>query len=144
MALFEWSEACSVNIPELDQHHKYIFSLVNHLHESMLCGRGRLLVAGMIDELVSYAQSHFAAEGAYMRSIAFAGLDLHEREHADFAREAEDFRRRYQAGTAELTVEIMAYMEGWLTNHIQNMDKQFAPSMPLPPLSANKADLGPR
>jgi hemerythrin len=135
MPLFEWNESCSVNVPEFDKDHQYIFSLVNHLHEAMLCGRGRLLVAGMLEELKCHALTHFAAESAYMKASGFAGLALHESEHAAFAQQIEAFRSRYQAGTADLSVEMMNYMESWLIYHIQHSDALYAPANLLPRLS---------
>ena len=134
MPLFDWTEHCAVGVPEFDRHHQHLFMVVNHLHEAMIAARGRVLVSGILEELISYAKTHFAAEEAFMRSRAFAGLTEHEAEHCWFARRVLDFQARYNAGTTNLTVELMDFLEHWLTQHVQDCDQQYAPPRPLPPL----------
>ena len=139
MAMFAWDDSCSVNIPEIDRQHQYLFALVNHLHETMLCGQGRIIVSEILDELTGYAKAHFASEGSYMRAVAFSGLERHEGEHVAFIHKLEAFRLRYTEGAADLTLEIMTFLEQWLKYHVQSADREFASVTPLPPLTVRKA-----
>ena len=137
MPLFLWDQTCSVNIPEIDRQHQYLFALINHLHEAMLFGHGRLLVAGVLKELAAYAGSHFASEEAYMRGTAYHGLALHQAEHAFYLQKLRTFTEQFDNGTTELTVEIMSFLENWIRRHVQHSDKEFGSTVPLPPLSRN-------
>jgi hemerythrin len=126
VALFAWDQSCSVNVPEFDRHHQHLYTLVNRLHEAMLAGQAKTTTSGILDELISYTQSHFAAEEAFMTARAFPGLAQHKAEHAALTGQVLDFRERYRSGTAPITLELMHFLRDWLVNHIQRSDKLYS------------------
>jgi hemerythrin-like metal-binding protein len=127
MALFSWDETYSVNNPEFDRHHQHLYSLVNRLHDAMLSGQAKETMSGILDELISYTQGHFAAEEAFMIARAFPGLAAHKAEHTKLAGQVLEFRDRFRAGGAPITLELMHFLRDWLQNHIQRSDKLYSP-----------------
>lgn len=132
--VFAWDKTVAVNIPEIDRQHQYLFALLNHLHEAMIFGQGRIMVAGVLNELTGYAESHFASEEAYMRGIAYSGITEHQEEHAMCVRRLAMLRGQYEQGATEIAVEVMSFLAAWLREHIGRADKEFASTTPLPPL----------
>ena len=127
MPIMNWSEQYSVGVSELDNHHKKLINLLNDLHDAMKQGKSKELTAGIINELVSYAANHFAAEEKYMVKFNFPGYQKHKSEHESFVAKVVDFQNDYNAGKMLLTVEIMDFLKQWLINHIQKTDKEYGP-----------------
>jgi hemerythrin len=130
MALFKWDESCSVRVPEFDQHHQHIFSLGNRLAEAIISGPAQLATAGILDELVSYTQFHFAAEETFMREEGFCALAQHEAEHTAIASQVLDFQVRQKMGNSELPIELILFLREWLTHHILNTDMKYGLTRP--------------
>jgi hemerythrin-like metal-binding protein len=127
VALFAWDETCSVNVPEFDRHHQHLYTLVNRLHDAMLAGHAKETMCGILDELISYTQGHFAAEEAFMIARAYPGLNAHKAEHAKLCEQVVEFRERFRSGGAPITLELMHFLRDWLQNHIQRSDKLYSP-----------------
>jgi hemerythrin len=127
VALFAWDQSYSVNNPEFDKHHQHLYALVNRLHDAMLSGQAKNTMSGILDELISYTQGHFAAEEAFMIARAYPGLAAHKAEHAKLAGQVVEFRERFRSGNAPITLELMHFLRDWLQNHIQRVDKKYAP-----------------
>lgn len=135
--LIEWSDRFSVGVPELDNQHQRLISIINRLN-----GCDRTAVCGpachfdqTLSELIDYAERHFKAEEDYMASIGFDGLLQHEDEHRVFHEKMVGFCQRAADPTASQEHEreqLMEYLKLWLTNHILKSDmcyRDFARTM---------------
>lgn len=127
MALLDWCERYSVNSPVMDQQHRKLFALVNELHEAMKEGRAKDMTARALDDLVAYTRTHFAAEERTMAAIAYPDLAAHVAEHRKLTDTVEKLNREVKAGSMGLTVELMEFLQHWLTNHIMQVDRKYAP-----------------
>jgi hemerythrin len=125
MAYFEWSDALSVSVGEIDSQHKMLVSMVNSLRDAMLNGKGRDVQKVTIEDMVDYATVHFATEEKYMKAFAYPEYAPHKKEHDAFTAKALELRGRVQKAGFVLTMEILDFLRNWLKNHIQVTDKRY-------------------
>jgi hemerythrin len=124
---FRWSDALSVNIRELDEQHKTLIDMTNLLQRSMNEGRDRATLFVLLAGLIGYAIKHFAGEEIYMLKTDFPGYEEHKKEHVAFTTKVHVFERRYHEGSADLSGEVMGFLQEWLSTHIQGTDKTYSP-----------------
>jgi len=122
---FEWTEALSVGVREIDAQHRKLVEMVNALNEAMLARAGREAQKAVIDGMVDYAATHFATEEKYMQSTGYQALSTHRVEHERYTAKALDLKTRVQKAGFVLTLEIVDFLKDWLTNHIQKTDKAY-------------------
>ncbi len=125
MPLIAWNESLSVSVPEFDEQHKKLIAIVNDLHDAMQKGQGREGLGALLNALVQYTVTHFAAEEKRLSQASYPGYLSHKGEHDELTRKVQDLKKRFDSGNAALTVEVMAFLKNWLTNHIQGTDKKY-------------------
>jgi hemerythrin HHE cation binding domain-containing protein len=73
MGLFQWTERYAAQVTDFDRQHQSLFRMVNELHESLGVGRGKDVVGKILQQLIEYTATHFAAEEAAMEKSGFPG-----------------------------------------------------------------------
>ncbi len=125
MPLIEWNDGLSVKIPEIDEQHKKLVSIINQLHDAMIKRAGQQVLGGLLNELIDYTVTHFQTEEKYMRGTTFPGYLTHKRQHDDLTKQAVELKAKFEAGQPCMTLEVMDFLKEWLTKHIQGSDKQY-------------------
>ena len=97
-------------------------------------GQGEDVLHRVFHELVSYTQTHFAAEERFMLSHRFGGFLSHKAEHERLTKQVVDFQREFRAGKIALSISLMDFLKSWLAEHIMGTDKKYSvcasPQMP--------------
>jgi hemerythrin len=119
-----WNAAYSVHVDEIDEQHKKLFDITNHLMEVFEAGSGDFLA--VISELVDYTTVHFHDEQLVMMNTKFPGLALHTREHDKFIEKVEESLNGYDEGNEELGFKMVVFLKDWLTEHTTKMDMEYA------------------
>jgi hemerythrin-like metal-binding protein len=127
--LFVWKPSYSVRIDKLDAQHKKLIELINRLQGAVTTGRDRTVVAGVLTELISYSNTHFAEEERRMTACEFRGLKEHMLLHDTFTRRIRRFLAAYQTGSPALTQEVLTYLKSWLVEHIETVDQRYVPAL---------------
>ena len=127
MALIDWSPAYSVKVKKFDDQHKKLVDLINQLHDAMKAGQGNSMIGTVLQSLVSYTGSHFADEIKLMQSHSYPDLAKHKAEHDKFVAQVLDFQKKFQDGSAMLTMSVLSFLKDWLVKHIQGEDKKYGP-----------------
>jgi hemerythrin len=127
MALLTWNSKYSVGIKTLDSQHTTLFDSLNELHSAMMNGQGRTITGPLLRNLVEYTRTHFSAEEALMAKSNFPGLAAHRLEHKHLTRQVEDFVGRLDRGEATINLDLLKFLQEWLTGHIQSSDRQYGP-----------------
>lgn len=79
----EFLDRYRVGIAAIDNQHEHIFSLFNHLGDSV--DRGEVAICwSLIDELRDALKWHFREEELILERKGFVGLDNHRLHHASF------------------------------------------------------------
>jgi hemerythrin len=124
--LFPWRDAYGVGIVQIDNQHKQLISLINKLHTAMLAGNGSSVLAGILDELVRYTDSHFAYEESLLRQRNYSGLAAHSQEHRLLTGQVQQTRDEFRSGKLAVSVSLMLFLKDWLSNHILDRDLAYA------------------
>ena len=127
MNLITWSDTMSVNIKSIDEEHKKLVNMINELHSAMGSGKGKDIMGKILIGLADYTKTHFALEENLMQKHAYPGYLNHKGQHDALTKQVNDLYIKFQEGKAMITIEVMHFLKDWLTNHIQNTDKKYAP-----------------
>jgi hemerythrin len=122
---FEWKDSYSVKVTAMDNQHKKLFELVNELHNAMSVGHGKDKAGEILKRLIDYTVNHFGSEEKLMESHHFPGLVAHRAEHKALTDKVLAFKKEFDAGTSNVTPQLMTFLQQWLRNHIQSVDKQY-------------------
>ncbi|SPF36048.1 Hemerythrin-like metal-binding protein [Candidatus Sulfopaludibacter sp. SbA4] len=124
--IFPWRDAYSVGMPEIDNQHKGLIRLINELQSAMMEGNGKNVLAGIMDDLVRYTESHFAFEEAMMRKRGYSQLAAHSAEHKRLTGQVCELRDKFRGGKVTISMEVMKFLKDWLADHILNRDQAYA------------------
>ena len=124
MALITWSNMLSTGIGEQDTQHKKLIDMINQLNDAMQAGKGSEVLGKVLSELVNYTVFHFGYEEKLMSEHGYTDTPAHKAEHVKFVQTVGDFKKKFDAGNAVISVEIMNFLRDWLTSHIMKTDKK--------------------
>ena len=119
----------STGISEQDNQHKKLIELINQLNDGMQAGKGADILGKVLSELVNYTVFHFGYEEKLMTQHKYEDTPAHQAEHVKFVQTAGDFKKKFDSGSAVISVEIMNFLRDWLTNHIMKTDKKLGQSL---------------
>lgn len=124
MALLVWQDDLNIGIDVIDQQHRRIIEMLNHLHVAQ-ASMQRAAVGEVIDEVVDYTLSHFAFEEELMEEAGYPFCAAHKRVHEVFIKRVSEYRMRFQAGE-DISDELRTMLSRWLFNHIRGDDQAYA------------------
>ncbi len=122
-AIIQWNGALYIENDELNSQHFKFVSILNEMYEAMLWSEGLDVIEKVLGELDDYALTHFAFEEELMRSLQSPYLAEHVLEHNHFKTKLADMRERLKKGFNSLDLELSAYLNRWMVDHILKMDK---------------------
>ena len=122
MALINWSDALSTGDDAIDADHQKLVSYMNELHAALSRGKGKDVLGPLLDKLVDYTRQHFSREEGMWAKAHYPQLDVHKRQHAELLAQVDDFKKKFDAGTMLLTLEVMTFLSNWLRRHIIGSD----------------------
>lgn len=125
MALILWNDSLSVKIKQFDDQHKKLVDMVNQLFDAMKAGKGNQVLGDILKSLISYTQTHFAAEEQVMKQHAYPDFEAHKKEHNALVMQVLDLQKQFQSGKPVLTQSVMTFLRDWLAKHIQGDDKKY-------------------
>ena len=124
----EWSDALSVGIQEIDEQHKVLISLINRLFDETIVNQAPIKVTEeILTELVEYTKVHFAVEESLFRIFDYPEIEAHMKRHVDLKAQVLDLQKKINQGQTMINSELLMFLKNWLTNHILQEDKLYAP-----------------
>ncbi|GAB5605017.1 bacteriohemerythrin [Sideroxyarcus sp. TK5] len=117
-----WDDSLSVGIDVIDEHHRYLFDLINDLYQVVIRKRGAREVARLIKSLDAYAKIHFRSEEQMMNHYAFAGIDRQLHQHHAFEEKIAEFYEELHANQLVAQFDVLTYLRDWLIHHIRVED----------------------
>lgn len=122
MARFEWTEAYSVGVPEMDTQHQRLLDMLNTLHEHATSG-AQDAARQVLDQLFDYIAEHFASEEALMERMGYPLLEEHQVTHRQFVRQVLKMRKQERQGILNFNV-LQGFLMDWLVLHIKGRDRE--------------------
>ncbi|MBK9160873.1 MAG: bacteriohemerythrin [Nitrosomonadales bacterium] len=125
-AWVEWHEDLSVGIDTIDEHHRYLFDLINDLFEVVSNKRGVREVARLIMCTDSYARVHFRIEEQMMQHFQYEGIHRQEQQHHAFEAKIREFYAELHDNPLIAQFDVLSYLRDWLIHHIRVEDAQLS------------------
>ncbi len=119
-----WDDSLSVGIDIIDEHHRYLFDLINDLFDVVGNKRGSRQVARLIKSLDSYAKVHFRAEEQMMTHCDYGGLERQLHQHHAFEAKISEFYEEMHINPLVAQFDVLTYLRDWLIHHIKVEDAQ--------------------
>jgi hemerythrin len=129
VALMNWCDSLSVGLPQIDHDHMKLIEMVNRLYEAIQAGQGQATCGPILGDLVDYTRTHFATEERLMALHGYEHAAEHRAQHEKLVAQVRDFQRRFDAGSAMLTVAMLQFLMDWLSNHILRSDRALAQAL---------------
>jgi len=124
MSQFEWTEKCSVGIPELDAQHRHLIALLGELEKCMQSGEGDGVVVEALKELSRYAETHLQREELVLRVRGYPGYAEHKAEHEVYRTKLAALQVQSERG--DFAVRLTNFVTEWWRFHVQGSDQQYA------------------
>lgn len=125
MNYWTWDSSLSIGIDVIDGQHRRIIDYINELdaarHEN-----DQDKVSQVLMGLVDYTRTHFVFEEDIMKQAGYPLTDSHKKVHDMFVANVAKYVHQHESGR-NITNKLLSDLKIWLTNHIKNDDKDFAP-----------------
>lgn len=126
MSFFQWDPVkYDVGVARMNADHQGLIKLMNAIHERDAAGAPKAEIATLFGKLGEATQRHFAAEEAYMESVAFPDIKSHKLIHA---RLLQDFGKHvvaFSAGGGRVSPDFFSFLSLWLRSHICHLDTKY-------------------
>ncbi|MDO8926622.1 MAG: bacteriohemerythrin [Sideroxyarcus sp.] len=126
---FKWSPDYSVNIKTIDNQHQELVNILNRLFVAVSKREGDRAIAGILDALVSYTQTHFALEERLMRQAKYKDLEPHIAEHRKLLAELDQLAKKHMLEDKPIYFEMLTFLKTWLKEHIQGVDTKYSAAL---------------
>jgi hemerythrin len=125
MNKFKWEEDYSVDIKEIDEHHKKFIGIIEKLSEGLNANLNEKVLEEILEELIEYGGFHFYTEEYYFDKFNYEFADEHKKAHSAFNEKIKEFQEKAKSDKMEVSFELIDYLENWLVGHIMNVDKKY-------------------
>lgn len=123
--LLTWSEKFSIDLNIIDQQHKKWIEIINILYKSYKLGAKKKELSENISKLLDYTDYHFGFEEKYLEDFKCDSLEEHKIAHAGFISHLKDHLEMHNNDDTEAVYKLIIYLNNWVLDHIQNMDKRY-------------------
>ncbi len=124
MAKYLWREEYGVGNQTIDDQHRRLFDLLDKLYDAVCAGDGVSQAESVLQELMDYTREHFYAEEAMMREARYPGVEAHCVEHERLLSQVKLRIAAIQRGDRISSIELLEFMNNWLSSHILQSDRQ--------------------
>jgi hemerythrin len=125
-----WTKVISVGVTAMDDDHKKLIDIINKLHDGIVAGHKKEILAAVLDHLVDYTKFHFTKEEELLLKTNYPALSAHKIEHESFVSRITNLQERFKSSpVVMLDLELMSYLRNWLLTHIQGSDKKYGPRL---------------
>ena len=128
MALVQWDGTLAVGVEALDAQHKYLFAIINSLHEKTRTRTDKAALMETLDSLDNYVRFHFRTEEEMLERHGYPEIRPHQKAHTVFERKIEEAKAQASDSfDPSLLSETLIFLLDWLVAHIQKVDLVYAP-----------------
>ncbi len=126
--MYEMKDEYLTGIDSIDAEHRRLFELAEATYQltmnDFIADKYDELSA-LLDELKSYALTHFEHEEKYMQEHNYRGFLSQLAAHNEFREKITDLTLdRNDDNTDEIVQEVLTFITDWLVNHIFYSDKK--------------------
>jgi hemerythrin-like metal-binding protein len=118
-----------IGISRGDDQHKQLVQMINDLHRAMKTRQGSAAVQKIMDGLVEYTVMHFGMEEKLFEQYGYAEEQEHKAIHQKLVNQVKEYQKKLRSGDPTVSITLMTFLKGWLTNHIKGTDMKYVPLM---------------
>jgi hemerythrin-like metal-binding protein len=118
----QWSEAFSVGVPIIDEHHRYLFDLSNAVWDALHGSGTAVDIAKSLTALLNYTKIHFSEEERLMVRHGYVHAEAHALEHSSFITSVETSWESLRKNPLISGLKIFQFLSSWLVQHVQGAD----------------------
>jgi hemerythrin len=122
--VFIWRDTFSINVAQMDSHHKRLINVANAIMEHLQEGADRDSLDNAFDALVDYTRYHFTAEEKLMVLYSYPGVQGHSKSHGDLILQVSEYQKRMLSGDVPEKAGFLHFFESWL-RHIVDDDRKY-------------------
>ncbi len=126
---FKWSPDYSVNIKTIDEQHQELVNILNRLFNAVSKREGDRAIAGILDALLSYTQTHFTLEERLMEQANYPEYEAHKLEHRKLIEQLDQLCKKHLLEEKHIYFEMMSFLKSWLKEHIQGVDRKYSAAL---------------
>jgi hemerythrin len=119
-----WDESLAINIPLIDSQHKQLIEMINELSKAIEQKKSYELLDSLFARLITYTQTHFAAEEELMKLAKYESLEIHKSMHSHFTQKVLAQFREYKLGKKAVDKAVLDMLVNWLLTHIKTADSK--------------------
>lgn len=126
--MVQWSDDLSYGVQGMDDDHKVMISLVNHMHSLATDEKDGFDARLLLAKLAEYAIQHFRREELVMETCKYPGMDEHVEHHHNLEMQVfELLKNKDEKLNAQETEELLQFLSNWLYDHISTVDQTMTP-----------------
>ena len=126
--MIAWKDDFLVGIDEIDEQHKKLFAIANRAYELLnndLYVDKYDRIVSIIEELKDYTVFHFTFEEEYMMKIKYKKFFTQKIQHESFMKKINEINlNEIDSNQDKSLLELLDFINNWISNHILIMDKQ--------------------
>ncbi len=126
---FKWLPDYSVHIQVIDDQHKELVNILNRLFIAVSKREGDNAIAGILDALMCYTQTHFSQEERLMREANYKDVEAHIEEHRKLIEKLDTLTKKYLLEEKPIYFEMLSFLKTWLREHIQGADMKYSAAL---------------
>jgi hemerythrin len=127
MAIIKWRDSYDTGVDQFDREHHKIVELINTMFVAIRDKSDKDVTICACNDVLSYAQYHFANEEEAMQAVNYPGLEEHIAEHTRLKAEAVKFQTIISDNFPEGTTDFYRFLREWLVKHIEGCDMKYGP-----------------
>jgi hemerythrin len=117
----EWGDEFSMQIKELDDQHKKLFTLVN----DFINASQKKELKRIFKDIFDHAKRHFEYEQNLMNEHNYPEYQTHKNEHEQLLKKIKSYHARLDEGGKILLSEIRRFLKSWLVKHTLTVDRKY-------------------
>lgn len=121
-----WKPEYSVGVAAMDEDHKKLIGLILEMFKALRKMPAKKEAERVLGELANYTKTHFDREEALMAKHGYPALEEHKKEHESMKAKVAEFRSAIEEDEIQTSKELLNYLQDWLINHINSVDKQYS------------------
>ena len=123
--ILTWTQQLSTHVDEMDEEHKKLIALMNHLYEINNKRVPKIEIKKALAALGAYAQEHFSDEEQYMERINYNQLTTHKILHKQLIDQFVEHSKKFDESGDVLPDAFFQFLKFWLTTHISHIDVKY-------------------
>lgn len=126
-SFFQWKDAFSVGIDEIDEQHRSFLELLNGCYESVAENSEDVVSKELVQELKEYITVHFSYEEKLLEYVAYPGLAQQRAQHQYFQTLVADLDPVQHEGNPVKLKSTLSILRDWFLHHVLEEDMKYVP-----------------